>query len=80
MGIHIPLDGLEPGCSGTIRMVIRGPSYRRMLDMGLTPGTPLKVVRRAPFGDPIEILIRGFHLALRKEEASRVVVEPTEGS
>jgi len=51
-----------------------------MLDMGLTPGTPLKVVRRAPFGDPIEILIRGFHLALRKEEASRVVVEPTEGS
>ena len=47
----------------------------RLLAMGLTKGTELKVVRVAPLGDPIEINIRGFNLSLRKNEAEAVMVE-----
>ena len=47
----------------------------RLLAMGLTKGTELKVVRVAPLGDPIEINIRGFNLSLRKAEAEAVLVE-----
>ncbi|MGD9157115.1 MAG: FeoA family protein [Desulfobacteraceae bacterium] len=47
----------------------------RLLSMGLTRGTELKVVRVAPLGDPIEINIRGFNLSLRKTEAEAVLVE-----
>lgn len=47
----------------------------KLLSMGLTPGTEFTVVRVAPLGDPVEILIRGFHLSLRKQEADALVVE-----
>ncbi|MBN1904044.1 MAG: ferrous iron transport protein A [Deltaproteobacteria bacterium] len=47
----------------------------KLLAMGLTKGTELKVVRVAPLGDPIEINIRGFYLSLRKNEAAAVMVE-----
>ncbi len=47
----------------------------KLLAMGLTKGTELKVVRVAPLGDPIEINIRGFNLSLRKTEAEAVFVE-----
>jgi ferrous iron transport protein A len=46
--------------------------------MGLLVGTPLKLIRLAPFGDPIEIKVRGYHLTLRKSEAADVIVEPQE--
>jgi len=53
-----------------------GKAYRkRLLAMGLTPGTAFTVVRYAPMGDPIEIRLRGFSLTLRKDEASVVLVE-----
>ncbi|WP_198246352.1 FeoA family protein [methane-oxidizing endosymbiont of Gigantopelta aegis] len=53
-----------------------GKAYRkRLLAMGLTPGTEFTVVRYAPMGDPIEIRLRGFSLTLRKDEASVVLVE-----
>ncbi len=46
------------------------PAYRKkLLTMGLTPGVELEVIRYAPLGDPIEIMVRGFTLALRKHEA-----------
>ncbi len=45
-------------------------AYRKkLLTMGLTPGVELEVIRYAPLGDPIEIMVRGFTLALRKHEA-----------
>lgn len=47
----------------------------RLLAMGLTKGTELKVIRVAPLGDPIEINIRRFNLSLRKSEAESVLVE-----
>ena len=43
--------------------------------MGLTPGTEFTVTRVAPLGDPVEILVRGFKLSLRKDEAAALVVE-----
>lgn len=54
-------------------------AYRtKLLAMGLTPGTPFKVSRIAPLGDPIEILIRGYALSLRKKEAAILRIERVE--
>ncbi len=49
---------------------------RKLLAMGLTPGTALTVKRHAPLGDPTEIEVRGFRLSLRKDEADALIVEP----
>jgi ferrous iron transport protein A len=53
------------------------PQGRRLLDLGFLPGTPVRTIRRAPLGDPIEFELRGCHLCLRKTEADniRVLVE-----
>ena len=49
------------------------PEHRqRLLEMGLTVGAECEVVRFAPMGDPIDIKVRGYHLSLRKKEASGV--------
>jgi len=53
-----------------------GKTYRRkLLSMGLTPGTEFSLVRVAPLGCPVEILIRGYSLSLRKDEASALAVD-----
>jgi Fe2+ transport system protein FeoA len=46
-----------------------------LLEMGLLEGTEFEIVRLAPFGDPIDIRIRGYHLSLRKADAARIRVE-----
>jgi Fe2+ transport system protein A len=52
------------------------PGYRkRLLAMGLTPGTVLTVSRLAPLGDPVEISVRGFALSLRRHEADVVEIK-----
>jgi ferrous iron transport protein A len=48
----------------------------RLLEMGLTPGTTVRVVGRAPLGDPLELELRGYRLSLRRAEAARVAVVP----
>ena len=52
---------------------------RKLLAMGLTPGTELRVTRHAPLGDPTEIEVRDFHLSLRKDEADALIVSPVPG-
>jgi ferrous iron transport protein A len=52
----------------------RGAFRRRLLEMGLLPGTPVTVKSIAPLGDPIELLVRGASLSIRKEEAATVNV------
>jgi ferrous iron transport protein A len=53
-----------------------GKAYRkRLLAMGLTPGTEFSITRFAPMGDPVEIKLRGFALTLRKDEADILQVE-----
>ncbi len=48
---------------------------KRIIDMGVTIGTKIKVIKQAPLGDPIEVVLRGYHLTLRKSEASEIYVE-----
>jgi len=47
----------------------------RLLEFGLLPGTEVEIVRYAPFGDPIDLKVRGFHLSIRKSEAELLLVE-----
>ncbi|MCF8010231.1 MAG: ferrous iron transport protein A [Clostridiales bacterium] len=49
-----------------------GPTRRRLLDLGLVPGTRVEVLQRSPMGDPVAYNIRGAVIALRKEESSQV--------
>jgi Fe2+ transport system protein FeoA len=73
--IETTLDELAPGTTGRV-MTVSGDDAisRRLGDLGFWPGTDVVVVRRAPFGDPIEYFLRGYRLALRRGEARRVVV------
>ncbi|MCL1822761.1 MAG: ferrous iron transport protein A [Oscillospiraceae bacterium] len=50
----------------------------RLLDMGITPKTVIRVRKVAPLGDPIELTLRGYSLTLRKEDAARITVEEVE--
>ena len=52
-----------------------GSLRRRLLDLGLTPGTVVMVRKVAPLGDPIEITLRNYELTLRKDEAAQIIVE-----
>jgi ferrous iron transport protein A len=70
------LNQLEPGERATIVKVGgEGPVRRRILDMGVVSGAEIEVVRVAPLGDPVEFLIKGYNLSLRKSEAKNVQVE-----
>ncbi|WMJ76191.1 MULTISPECIES: FeoA family protein [unclassified Sedimentibacter] len=70
------LRDLKPGQIGTVKSIgEKGPMRKRLMDMGVTPGTSIKVIKVAPLGDPIEINIRGYELSLRKNEAQNILVE-----
>jgi ferrous iron transport protein A len=47
----------------------------RLLEMGLTPGATVRILGRAPFGDPVELEVRGYRLSIRRSEAARVMLE-----
>lgn len=51
------------------------PITKRLMEMGVVPGVSLRLVKSAPFGDPLEIRIRGYSLAMRKSEAQTIEVE-----
>ena len=76
------LEDLKPGESAVITSVgnTRGAVKRRLIDMGLTPGTSVYIKKIAPFGDPVEVRIRGYELSLRREDLSQIHVgkEPPE--
>lgn len=70
------LDTLKPGENAVITG-INGQSTslrRRLLDMGLTLNTKVSLVREAPFGDPIELEVRGYSLTIRKSDAQLIEV------
>jgi ferrous iron transport protein A len=70
------LTELEIGKSAVIKNVVgEGKLRRRLLEMGILPHTNIKIEKIAPFGDPIEIEIRGFNLSIRKEDANNIEVE-----
>ena len=72
-----PLGRLAPGDSATVtRVRCARPVARRLLEMGLLPGTLVKVLRTAPFGDPVELELRGYALSIRRAEAMEIDVVP----
>lgn len=74
--IQIPLDRLAVGQRGVI-VKVGGERRlrRRLLEMGVVPGETIAVKRVAPLGDPVELIVKGYHLSLRRSEASRILVE-----
>jgi len=58
---------VKVGGSGAVR--------RRIMDMGVIPGTEVEVAKVAPLGDPVDIVLKGYHLSLRKGEAKDILVE-----
>jgi len=69
------LDELPSGLPARV-VNVRGsnPISRRLMEMGIVPGAPIRVVRTAPFGDPIQVCLRNYHLALRRTEARAISV------
>jgi len=64
------------GGSARILRLSGDPGVReRLAELGLTPGQTVRLLRRAPLGDPLEVLVRGYRLALRRDEAEAVEVE-----
>ena len=75
------LNELGAGRSGIITKVNgEGALRRRMLDMGLTPKTLVTVRKTAPFGDPIELFLRGYELTIRKEDAMIIEIDEVENA
>lgn len=73
----VPLSQLAPGESAEVRAVDgKGPIGRRLLELGFRPGTRLRVIRRAPLGDPTTYELRGSRFCLRRAEAERIAVAP----
>ena len=70
------LADLAKGESRTV-VSVRGEDAitRRLMEMGVIPGVAVRMVKSAPFGDPLEIKVRGYSLALRRNEAESVVLE-----
>ena len=72
----LTVSDLTVGAEGTITEVGgEGVLRLRLLDMGLIPGTRVKVQKIAPLGDPIQLCIRGYELTLRKEDAARIKIK-----
>ncbi len=77
----ITLDKIEIGQSARIQKV-NGEGQRRQhfLDMGIIPDAIIKLVKYAPLGDPMEIMVHGYALTLRKADAALIGVEPCDGT
>lgn len=65
-------------CGETVhvtKLTGEGAIKRRIMDMGITKGTSVFLRKVAPFGDPIEVTVRGYELSLRKADAEMIIVE-----
>ncbi len=71
----VKLSNLKPGQKGKIAQVCGNPDFRlRMMEMGFTKGTEVMVVKYAPLSDPVEFVIKGYHVTLRKDQASDILI------
>ena len=67
------LKDLKPDQNGIVASIsTTGSMKRRIMDMGITPGVEIRVVKVAPLGDPVEVNVRGYELSLRGEEARSI--------
>lgn len=71
----VTLDRLTMGVEARVVAVSgTGPIARRLMEMGVVPGATLSVIKAAPLGDPLEVRVRNYHLALRRNEAQTITV------
>lgn len=72
---NITVENLSPGSSAIITGISGDPMIRRrLMEMGVLPGSPLTLIRWAPMGDPAECQIRGYKLSIRRSEAALITV------
>ena len=71
------LSLLKPGESGIVKSVAHGSLHAKLVEMGVYKGKKIKVLFRAPFGDPIAVDVEGYILSLRMDEARIVSLEPS---
>jgi Fe2+ transport system protein FeoA len=75
MNGQVPLSSLESGERGIIvKLNLTGSVRQRFMAMGLVKGENVTLERVAPLGDPLELLVKGYHLSVRKSEASQIIV------
>ncbi|WP_169728867.1 FeoA family protein [Desulfatirhabdium butyrativorans] len=80
MSDELKMSLLREGQSAVVlRIGGSGAFRRRIFEMGIVKGTVIVVEKYAPLRDPIEIVVKGYHLSLRVEEAANIVVEPLPG-
>lgn len=76
MSILIRAAAMEKGQAGVVNQVCAERSVnRRLRDMGVRPGAPIRSEGKAPLGDPLEFEVMGYRLALRRSEADAITVE-----
>ncbi len=79
--VELTLDHLKNGESAEVTQVfVEGKIKRRLVEMGITPGTRVTVTKRAPLGDPIEIQLRGYKLTIRQADAKGIRVSGKAGA
>ena len=77
MSDHICLSEIGPGQQAVVKDLLCGRSMRRrLMELGLTPGSPVACLGRSPFGDPSAYLIRGAVIALRRADCDLILVQP----
>lgn len=70
------MNDLLPGESGIITEIqLEGLMKRRLIDLGVTAGVKVTMLRAAPFGDPVEYCILGYNLSIRRNEAKKIAVK-----
>jgi ferrous iron transport protein A len=69
------LSDIEPGKKAIIRSFSGDDLFVKLMEMGCVPGEIIQIENIAPFKDPISVLVSGYRLSLRREEAQNIVVE-----
>jgi Fe2+ transport system protein FeoA len=73
------LNALPHGVAARVVSVEgEGALALRLMEMGVVPGAPVRIIKAAPLGDPIEVRVHGYHLALRRSEAETILVTSDE--
>ena len=73
---NLPLSEVKPGQRAkVVSFELEGSVKGRVMEMGVTKGTTVEVIRFAPLGDPMELKVRGSHISLRKADAAGIRVE-----
>jgi len=70
------LSDCNPGKKAKVIDLMVNPTYKkRILDLGMLPGTEVQIVRKAPFGGPIVVQVRGYQVSIRMTEAKNIEIE-----